>query len=425
MVDLGDFNQHLAIHTSIPDRYRLHYLQWVHRFLAKHGEVMREERQRKLAEFRQELTPRWQEWQVKQALQAVRHYWHFLDRDETARRLHVVSSQDEQLLERCRKILRLQHKAYRTEKCYLGWVRRFLTDVAPIDRSEIASEHVKHFLSYLAVERQVSTATQDQAFSALLFFCRHVLDIEIDELATTIRARRPRKLPIVLSGTEIAGIVASLRPPFRLIAQLMYGCGLRLEECLSLRVMDVDTDSLTVTVRSGKGGKDRVTILPRSVVGALAHHTNRLRKRFDLERGRRLPGVFLPTAIERKTPQSAEIWGWYWLFPASRSSNHPQTGGAGLYHLHPTAFGRALADAARSAGIRKRVTSHAFRHSFATHLVEAGYDLRTVQELLGHSRIQTTMVYTHVAASRRLGVVSPLDRDSAPRRSGPPGTSSV
>ncbi len=356
-------------------------------------------------------------WQVEQALQAVRHYWHFQDRDSRVRALVVHGPDDGTIVEECRRVLRLQHKAVKTERSYLGWIQRFLTDLGPLDRTEITADHVRHFLSYLAVERRVSLSTQEQAFNALLFLCRHVLHVEIDGLGTTIRARRPRRLPVVLNRTEVQRLISSLSGVDRLIGKLMYGSGIRLEECLSLRVMDVDLEDLIITVRAGKGNKDRVTILPSSVMTELEKHLQTIRHRFQHDRGRNLPGVFLPDAVAHRRPAARTEWGWYWLFPSSRVCSHPQTGKQGLYHRHPSSFARALTAAARDAGIRKRVTSHALRHSFATHLLESGYDIRSIQDLLGHTNVQTTMIYTHVAQTNRLGVVSPLDRDDARRES--------
>ena len=317
--------------------------------------------------------------------------------------------QDSAIIHECRTILRLQHKSIRTEKSYLGWIRRFLTELGPLARNEISADHVRHFLSYLAVERRVALSTQEQAFNAILFLCRHVLQLPIDGLSTTIRARRPRRLPVVLTRTEVGRVISCLRGHHRLVAQLMYGTGIRLEEALCLRVMDLDLEQMTITVRAGKGNKDRITMLPSSIKHELEDHLSAMRRRFNNDRSRQLPGVFLPDSVAHKRPGAASEWGWYWVLPSSRPSAHPQTGKVGLYHIHQSGFSRALNSAAREAGIRKRVTSHAFRHSFATHLVEAGYDIRTIQELLGHTNLQTTMIYTHVARTNRLGVISPLD----------------
>ena len=392
------FDQHLAIHTSVADRHRPYYVRWVRRFVRVHGDVAHSDRQSALLAFRQELVPRFEQWQVNQALQAVRHFWHFLDRDGRTRAVTRHGPQDAAIIDEYVRVLRLQHKAYRTEKSYVAWVRRFLTDLGPLERKEISADHVRQFLSYLAVERRVSVSTQEQAFSALLVLCRNVLQVEIDGLATTIRARRPRRLPVVLTRTEVERVTQELQEPYRLISRLLYGAGLRLAECLSLRVKDIDLEHYTITVRFGKGNKDRMTVLPSSIRADLAQRLKQLQISFRRRRASNEPGVFLPDAVAHKRSQSATEWAWFWLFPASRPSYHPQTGEPGLYHLHGSSFARALSAAGREAGLKMRVSSHVFRHSFATHLVEAGYDIRTVQELLGHRYLQTTMIYYVQAA---------------------------
>lgn len=407
------FNQHLIIHTSVPDHQRPYYVQWVRRFLSTYGEVPRAGRQEALIAYDRKLVRRFENWQVEQALQAVRHYWHFLDRDTLRKAVREHGAEDDEIVGEFRRVLRLQHKAVRTEKSYVGWVRRFLTVMGPMRRADISADHVRHFLSYLAVERRVAVSTQNQAFNALLFLSRYVLDFDIDGLASTIRSRKPRRLPVVLTRQEARAVIGHLPQPHKLIAQILYGAGLRLEECLNLRVADIDADGYTIAVRRGKGGKDRLTVLPESLKTDLKAHLSRLRRRFEHDRAARLVGVFLPDSVLNKRPGAATEWSWYWLFPATRPSVHPQTGRPGLYHLHHSAFARALTAAGREAGLRKRISSHVFRHSFATHLVEAGYDIRTVQELLGHRNLQTTMVYTHVAKANQIRVVSPLDRDSA------------
>lgn len=412
--ELKRFDRYLKLTAGVSDRHGPYYLSWVARFTAQHADVNPEQRQAALVAFRTELSSRFQDWQVKQALQAVRHYWYFVDKGQrTPRRRMAVA--DAQIVEECRRVLRLQHKAYRTEKAYLTWVRRFLTDLGPMERSEISAVHARHFLSYLAVERQVAVSTQQQAFNALLFLFRHVLHVEIDGLEATIRSRRPRRLPAVLSRVDVQAVIGALSGWHRLIAMIMYGGGLRLEECLSLRVQDVDIDARTVNVRNAKGSKDRLTILPRAVSEDLNRHLLEIRRLYDFSRARHEPGVSLPAQIAHKTSRLATEWQWFWLFPASRPCADPLSGEPRRYHLHGSAFSRALTAAARTAGVTKRVTAHTFRHSFATHLVEAGYDIRTVQELLGHSNLQTTMIYTHVAGDRTKGVVSPLDRDALPQ----------
>ena len=413
-VDLDEFNRHLKSRTDVPDRHRFHYLAWVRRFLATRPDIGLSDRQAALAAYRVELVPRVQEWQVKQAMQAVRHYWYFIDKGARADILRQLSASDAAILNEYRTVLRLQHKSYRTEKSYVAWVRRFLTDIGPVRPEDIGPEHVRHFLSFLAVERQVAVATQEQAFNALLFLCRFVLHVEIDGLATTIRSRRPKRVPVVLSRQEVHRVIDGMTGWYRLMAAIMYGGGLRLEECLSLRVQDIAFDPSTITVRSGKGDKGRVTMLPKSLHDDLHRHLREVRGLYDFSRSRDEPGVKVPPAVGHKTPHADTEWRWFWIFPASGVCIDPRSGTGVRYHIHPSAFSRALSAASRSAAIVKRATAHTFRHSFATHLVEAGYDIRTVQQLLGHANLQTTMIYTHVATTNGSGVVSPLDCLAAP-----------
>ncbi|MCK4514772.1 MAG: integron integrase [Spirochaetaceae bacterium] len=408
-IDLDGFNRHLKLRTDVPDRHRSYYLSWVRRFLATHPEVAVTNRQSALTAYRVELVSRFHDWQVNQALQAVRHYWYFADKGTKPDPRRQLAADDAEILDEYRRILRLQHKSYRTEKSYVAWVRRFLADIGPMRREDIGPNHVRHFLSFLAVERQVAASTQEQAFNALLFLCRYVLHVEIDGLATTIRSRRPKRLPVVLNQSEAQRILGALAGWYRLMARIMYGSGLRLEECLSLRIRDIDFETPAITVRAGKGDKDRVTMLPQTAHDDLRHHLSEVRRLYDFGRVRHEPGVMLPPAVAHRIPGACTEWHWFWVFPASRVSIDPRSGTRVRYHLHSSAFSRALSAATRTAGIAKRVAAHTFRHSFATHLVEAGYDIRTVQELLGHSKVQTTMIYTHVASTNRLGVISPLD----------------
>lgn len=340
----------------------------------------------------------------------MRHFWFFSDsRVQAARRgrgrLDVGAE-----LERLRGALRLKHRSYATERSYVGWVRRFLehTDVA---RSvELEALHVRSYLSHLAVERKVAVATQEQAFGAVLFFYRHVLHKQIDHLADTVRSRRPKKLPVALTRDEVGEVVQRLQMPYGLMASTIYGAGLRLRESLGLRVQDLDFGTPAITVRSGKGEKDRVTVLPASVVSEFERHLSELRLDYENDRRHNRPGVPLPAALGRKYLTAGLEWAWFWVFPSRGSSLDPQTGTEYRWHLHPSALQRRFHAAVREVGLTKPATVHSLRHSFATHLIEDGHVIRTVQELLGRSSVQTTMIYTHVAQTNRRGVMSPLDR---------------
>ncbi|MCG8480092.1 MAG: integron integrase [Spirochaetales bacterium] len=270
--------------------------------------------------------------------------------------------------------------------------------------------HVRSFLTHLAVERSVATSTQRQAFNAVLFLYRHVLKRDIHSLRSAVFARAKQRLPVVLSRRDIELIFSCMKPPYLLMARLIYGSGLRLSECLALRIKDLNTNEGTITVRSGKGGKDRITVLPKSLVPELREYGRSVRALFDQDRALGNPGVPLPGALAAKYPNAGTEWGWFWLFPSQRLSVDKRTGAAGRYHAYPSSLQRAFHQAVVAARITKRASIHTLRHSFATHLIEVGYDIRTVQELLGHNDVSTTMIYTHVATRNNLGIISPMDR---------------
>lgn len=322
---------------------------------------------------------------------------------------HIVPAMDWLRLEReMTRALRLRHTSLRTERSYLGWFRRFRSYTGDRPGVELRSGDVVRFLSHLAVEEGVAPSTQNQAFSALLFLFRHVLKRDLD-IASTVRAKERRRLPIVLSRGEVSAVLARLQEPFDLMARVIYGAGLRLQECLELRVKDVLLEDGILIVRSGKEDKDRRTVLPESLRSPLARHLVRGRMMFDEDRRNDVPGVALPHALERKYPRAGEDWSWFWVFPADNLSVDPRTKIVQRHHRHPSAFQKHFKQAVRDAGIAKPATIHTLRHSFATHLLEGGTDLRTIQELLGHKDVKTTMIYTHVATRNRLGVRSPLD----------------
>lgn len=309
------------------------------------------------------------------------------------------------------RVLRLRHTSLRTERSYLGWLRRFHTFSGERPGVELRAGDVVRFLSHLAVEESVAPSTQNQAFSALLFMFRHVLGRDLD-VAATVRARPRPRLPVVLTREEVGCVLGGLRPPFDLMARLIYGAGLRLQECLELRVKDVLLDEGVLLVRSGKGDKDRRTVLPDSLDEPLRSHLERIRCLHDEDRRDGLPGVELPHALHRKYPRAGTEWPWFWVFPADNRSVDPRSQVVRRHHRHPSAFQKQFKHAVEKGGIVKPATIHTMRHSFATHLLEAGTDIRTIQELLGHKDVQTTMIYTHVATKNRMGVVSPLDEGS-------------
>jgi integron integrase len=296
----------------------------------------------------------------------------------------------------------------RTEKAYVFWIRRFLAYNRMRHPSEMGTSEITAFLTAIAVRLRVSASAQKQAFSALLFLYRHVLRRDLAGLDETVRAKLPERLPLVLSRQEVAAVLARLRGTPLLMASLLYGAGLRLLECARLRIKDVDFERGELMVRDGKGRKDRVTLLPDGLVLPLRRHLERVERLHhrDLRRG---VGVWLPDALSRKYPAAAYEWGWRWVFPAARVYVDRYTGDLLRHHLHESSLQRQLRAAVLAAGISKPASCHTLRHSFATHLLESGYDIRTIQELLGHSDVNTTMVYTHVLNRGGRGVRSPLD----------------
>jgi integron integrase len=312
-------------------------------------------------------------------------------------------------LEEVRQTLRRLHYAARTEETYMDWIRRFLVFGQPRSRDELTSELVREYLTFLANVRKVSANTQNQALNALVFVFREVLARGSVELEGVTRAPEKRRLPVVLSKSEVKKLVTAMDEPYRLMSELMYGTGMRLMECARLRVKDVDFEALQVVVRSGKGDKDRITTLPVSLVEKLRAHLAEARKVHERDLSNGVGATFLPEALARKWPNAAKEWKWQYVFPASKFSEDPETGAVRRHHVHENSLQKAVMKASQDAGIHKRVSCHTLRHSFATHLLEAGYDIRTVQELLGHSDVSTTMIYTHVLNRPGLAVRSPLD----------------
>jgi integron integrase len=311
-----------------------------------------------------------------------------------------------------RERMRTRHLALRTEHAYLQWLHRYLEFHKGAHPRELGAPEVEEFLTHLAVQRKVSAATQSQALQALLFLYRHVLEIALPWLDNVTRATQPKRLPVVLSRTEVAALLAQLSGTPWLLASLLYGSGLRLTEGLRLRVKDLALERGELIVREAKGGKDRVTILPAALGAHLRAHLARLRSWFEEERRLQRPGVSLPRALGRKDPDAAVRWGWQYLFPAATLCRDTYSGLPVRHHLHEKIIQRAVQAAVLRAGLTQPASCHTLRHCFATHLLEDGYDIRTVQELLGHSDLKTTMIYTHVMTKGARGVRSPLDRQS-------------
>ena len=314
------------------------------------------------------------------------------------------------LLDQVRDVIRLRHYSLRTEETYIQWIKRFILFHGKRHPLQMGEQEITAFLTHLAVEKQVAPSTQNQALAAVLFLYKEVLERELDWMDDIVRAKRAVRIPEVLSPEQVRRLIDQLKGTYQLMAQLLYGTGMRLMEAVRLRVRDVDFHYRQITVRSGKGNKDRVTVLPGSLFEPLKAHLARVKTLHDRDLAEGFGHVYLPHALARKYPNAEREWGWQYVFPASVRSRDPRSGSVRRHHVYEQNLQRAIKQAVRNLGFPGRVSTHTLRHSFATHLLEGGSDIRTVQELLGHSDVSTTMIYTHVLNRGGKGVVSPLDR---------------
>jgi integron integrase len=313
------------------------------------------------------------------------------------------------VLDAVRENIRLRHYSLKTEKTYLGWVRRYIRFCGRRHPRDLGVPEITTFLTHLAVDLKVASATQNQALQALLFLYRDVLQIDLPNVTSVVRATRPPRLPVVLTHDEVRRVFAFLEGRSRLIAGLLYGSGLRLTEALTLRVKDLDLERREIVVRNGKGGKDRITVIPDRLVPALRDHIAALNAWYQRERAVGAPGVSMPNALKNKYKSGHTSWGWQWIFPSRSFCNDPYDGQLVRHHVHQKTVQRTVQRAVALAGIAKPAGCHTFRHCFATHLLDSGYDIRSVQELLGHADVKTTMIYTHVLNRGGRAVKSPLD----------------
>ena len=386
------FKQFLLDKGATKAQYVPYYLKWVsecYAFLDVPPATRINGDQRK--GFLTHLSKHHEDWQVKQADTALRFYDYFLSREmkASAEGMHAAAGDWKMLEERMREKLRLRQRALSTEKTYLTWVRRFRAFVHEKDPSHLEGRDLQDFLSRLAVEKRVSPSTQNQALNAVVFLYRHILEKDIENELSAVRARQRRHLPVVLSAREVQTIFDYLSGTHRLMAMLIYGCGLRLQECLRLRIKDIDLEQNVVIVRSGKGDKDRRTVLPEVLKDDLIRHIGEVRSLYDRDRKENVNGVWLPGALEKKYPNAGKEWGWFWLFPSKSLSIDARNLVVRRHHVHPASLQKAFKVAVGKTGITKHASLHTLRHSFATHLLEKGYDIRTIQELLGHQNLQT------------------------------------
>lgn len=324
-------------------------------------------------------------------------------------RSHHLTTQKPKLLDQVRRAMRTRHYSHRTEQAYVHWIKRFIFFHSVRHPAEMGQPEINAFLSHLAVKEKVSASTQNQALSALLFLYRHVLGRPVADLDEVIRAKKPARLPVVMTREEVKAVLSHLQGDKWLMTSLMYGAGLRLMECLRLRVQDVDFARNEITVRDGKGAKDRVTMLPQSLKAPLQNHLRKVKTIHEKDLRDGWGRVQMPDALDRKYPNAPADWRWQWVFPQENRWTNHQTGQQGRHHVDESLIQKAVREAVSRAGLTKRATCHTFRHSFATHLLEKGYDIRTVQELLGDSDVKTTMIYTHVLNRGPAGVRSPVD----------------
>ncbi len=420
MKDESKFKQFLCLQGKYDEKSIYWACHWIDQFSNCFPD-WRMDREGSVKEFIEILSKYKQDWVVEQAQKAVTFYFLFIDLENSkSSEQHIGNSSwiinRAELHRRMREFIRMKHLSIRTEKTYLSWVKRFLDFIEKnvpssrgSDRAAITADHLRTYLTYLAVKRKISAATQEQAFNALLLFYRTILGVDVQGLSSALRAKKRKRLPVVLNRDEVAATLNGLRAPFRLMGSLMYAAGLRLEECLSIRVKDVDFENETITVRSGKGDKDRITLFPKALHVAMHQHLKDLRIRWEADRKKDAPGVHMPQAIALKYPAASKEWNWFWLFPARSPYTDERNGTSAYWHIHPSRLQKEMHAAIMTAGIQKLASVHTLRHSFATHLLEDGYDIRTIQELLGHSHVETTMIYTHVATRNKRGVRSPFE----------------
>lgn len=419
---LAGFAGHLLKNRLADEKLGRYMVGWVRRFLASSPPVPNATPDEWLQAYLRALeTERYEAWQVEQARQSVAAWfaWRRGQECEPAAPKLALSTDrtadPARALDALTQTLRVRHYSYRTEQTYVDWVRRFFdylvsTGNVSDGRPLLTDDTFQSFISHLAMRQHVAANTQNQAFASVLFLYRDVLGLEVGRLEDAVRAKRGQRLPTVLSVEEVRSLFEKMEGTPRLMAELIYGGGLRVMECCRLRVKDVDFGMNQLIVRGGKGDKDRSTLLPERLTSALRLHLERVRGLYEQDRAGQVAGVHMPDALDRKLPHASTEWAWFWLFPCRELSVDPRSNIVRRHHASDVSVQRAIAQAVGKAGVAKRVTPHTLRHSFATHLLVNGVDIRQVQELLGHANVETTMIYTHVAKGLRAPPKSPLDQ---------------
>ena len=398
-MNFDEYRNYLINKAKIPDSQISYFLGWVTRFFAfcniKPGQHFSSNN---VHDFLKDLGHRYEDWQVNQAQKAIELY-RYLQSRKSSQKIKKPSKPSSEAWKKAAedmvRRLRLKQRSYRTEQTYLVWLRDFYRFVDDIPPEKIGDHHLMDYLTYLAVERKVAKSTQHQAFNALLFFFRHVIGRDPGDIRDTIRAQPKRRLPVVLTRTEISKLLQHLTGIPLLMAKIIYGGGLRLQECITLRVKDIDFEQNILSIR-GKGDKDRRTLLAETAAKPLKTHLKTVKTIFDADRQAGVSGVYLPNALDRKYPNAGKQWIWQWVFPSNNLSVDPKSQLIRRHHIHASSLQKNIKRAATRALITKPVTVHTLRHSFATHLLESGTDLRTIQELLGHASVQTTRSFNCV-----------------------------
>lgn len=420
---LPEFQKYLLSGKLVPERNAPYFAYWVSRYLAFSNRLENMDKAEMLQRFLDDLQLRQQmeDWQVQQAREAVQLYTNYFLGGNTSEtktapaggNISADTFDPNGVMVKMREAIRIKHYSYSTERTYLDWVKRFFEYMDSVKggttRKAPGVAEIRDYLSYLAVRRNVSASTQNQAFNALLFLFRSVLNIEIGDLNSTVRAKRGPKLPVVLTVEEVRQAFSFMEGTPLLMTQLLYGAGLRLMELFRLRVKDIDFGAGLIMVRAAKGDKDRSTILPVGIREALRQHLDEVKVLHERDLAAGFGEVYLPDALARKYPNAAREWKWQYAFPSAKLSVDPRSGKVRRHHLSEKSIQNTVASAARKAGIAKQVTVHTLRHSFATHLLMNGVNIREIQELLGHKNVETTMIYTHVMRDMANAPTSPLD----------------
>ncbi len=426
----------IALKTGVQETTARWYVIWARRFASSvKGKPLRLRTPEHVHQFLNDLdnNPKFEPWQVQQARESLiilyRDYLQIdlkqnladsmaeapasasskqaIFRDSFSK--EKLDAKHETVIEKCRTAMRTRHFSIRTEKSYINWIRRFIIFHDMRQPEEMSGPEIGAYLDYLAETRRVAGATQKQALNALVFLYDQVLKKQPGDFSDYTKSKRPKRLPVVLTRDEVKRLLNELKGVHWLMAGLLYGAGLRLTECMRLRIKDLDFERGQITVRDGKGKKDRPTMLPEKFAAHLREQIDKSQSLFEADLAEGNDGVSMPPALERKYPKAPTEWRWQFVFPSDRLSTDPATGKTRRHHLHENNLQKAVKKAVQRAGIEKRATCHTLRHSFATHLLEEGYDIRTVQELMGHADVSTTMIYTHVLNKPGLAVKSPAD----------------